>query len=345
MADKKLWFMSDYMEGACPEILEALANTNMDKTSGYGTDPCCEEAREKIRKAIACPGAEIHFLVGGTQTNATVIDALLKSYQGVIAAETGHISVHESGAIEFGGHKVLALPQKDGKISAKAIKARLDSYSSDPSRDHTVMPGMVYISHPTEYGTLYTLSELEEISRICRLNGIYLYVDGARLAYALACPSNDVSLADLARLTDAFYIGGTKCGALFGEALVFPKAGLVPHFLSIIKQHGAMLAKGRLLGVQFSALFSDGLYERLGENGIRTAAALRKALKAKGCPLLIDSPTNQIFPVLSDEAIKKLSQNVNFEFWERVDDAHSAIRFVTGWATADEDIEALISLL
>ena len=345
MAENKLWFMSDYMEGACPQILEALANTNLEKTPGYGTDHYCSDAAEKIRKACSCPGAEVHFLVGGTQTNATVIDSLLRSYQGVIAAETGHISVHESGAVEFGGHKVLTLPQKNGKLSAVDIKARLKAYEIDENRDHTVMPGMVYISQPTEYGTLYSLKELSEISEICKVYGIYLYVDGARLAYALACPENDVTLADLARLTDAFYIGGTKCGALFGEAVVFPKAGLVPHFVSIIKQHGAMLAKGRLLGIQFGTLFTNGLYEKLGENGIRTASVIKKALKAKGIPLLLDSPTNQIFPVLSYETIKKLSQDVNFEFWERVDDTHSAIRFVTSWATADKDIEALISLL
>ncbi|MBR3296483.1 MAG: aminotransferase class V-fold PLP-dependent enzyme [Firmicutes bacterium] len=362
MSQQKLWFMSDYMEGACPEIMEALAATNLEHTPGYGTDEYCAQAREKIREAIDCPQAEVHFLVGGTQTNATVIDALLKGYQGVIAAASGHINVHESGAIEFGGHKVLALPQKDGKISTSDIEARLLAYENDPSRDHTVMPGMVYISQPTEYGTLYSLKELEEISRICKVYGIYLYVDGARLAYALACRENDVSLPDLARLADAFYIGGTKCGALFGEAVVFTRPGTAPHFVTTIKQHGAMLAKGRLLGVQFETLFSrvpenasgaDGgtdrpgclLYERLGENGMRTAAMLRKALKDKGYKFLIDSPTNQIFVVMEDSQIEKLSQNVNFEFWERVDPTHSAVRFVTGWATTDEDIEALAALL
>ena len=345
MDENKLWFMSDYMEGACPQILEALASTNLEKTPGYGTDEYCKNAAEKIRKACACPDAEVHFLVGGTQTNATVIDALLKSYQGVIAAETGHICVHESGAVELGGHKVLTLPQKDGKLSAEDIKARLQAYEYDENRDHTVMPGMVYISHPTEYGTLYSLKELEDISEICRVYGIYLYVDGARLAYALACPENDVSLADLARLSDAFYIGGTKCGALFGEALVFPKAGLVPHFPSIIKQHGAMLAKGRLLGIQFSTLFTGGLYEKLGANGIELAQKLCKALKEKSIPLLIDSPTNQIFPVLPDEAIKRLSESIIFEFWERVDADHSAIRFVTSWATSPDAVDRLISIL
>ena len=345
MSQQMLWFMSDYMEGACPEIMEALAATNMEHTPGYGTDAYCAEAAEKIKEAISCPDAEVHFLVGGTQTNATVIDALLKSYQGVIAAETGHINVHESGAIEFGGHKILALPHTDGKISAADIEARLLAYKNDPSRDHTVMPGMAYISQPTEYGTLYSLEELREISRICRVYGIYLYVDGARLAYALACPENDVTLKDLAELADAFYIGGTKCGALFGEAVVFSKPGLVPHFITIIKQHGAMLAKGRLLGVQFGTLFTDGLYEKLGGNGIRTADKLRKVFADKGYSFLLDSPTNQVFVVMEDAQIEKLSQNVNFEFWERVDATHSAVRFVTGWATTDADIDALAALL
>ena len=353
MSQKKLWFMSDYMEGACPEIMEALEKTNLEHTPGYGTDEYCARAAENIRKAIACPRAEVHFLVGGTQTNATVIDALLKGYQGVIAAHTGHINVHESGAIEFGGHKILALHQKHGKISAADIEARILAYENDPSRDHTVMPGMVYISQPTEYGTLYSLEELREISRICRVYGIYLYVDGARLAYALACTENDVTLKDLAQLADAFYIGGTKCGALFGEAVVFTKPGLAPHFATTIKQHGAMLAKGRLLGVQFGTLFcsvpgsKDGklLYLNLGENGMRTAAKLRKAIADKGYRFLLNSPTNQIFVVMEDSRIEKLSQNVNFEFWERVDGTHSAVRFVTGWATTDEDIEALEKLL
>ena len=350
MSQQKLWFMSDYMEGACPEIMEALAATNLEHTPGYGTDEYCDQAREKIKEALSCPSAEVHFLVGGTQTNATVIDALLKGYQGVIAAATGHINVHESGAIEFGGHKILALHQKLGKISAADIEARVLAYNSDPSRDHTVMPGMVYISQPTEYGTLYSLKELREISRICRVYGIYLYVDGARLAYALACPENDVTMKDLAELADAFYIGGTKCGALFGEAVIFTRPGLAPHFVTTVKQHGAMLAKGRLLGVQFGTLFNrdkDGrlLYEKLGENGMRTAAKLRKAIESKGYRFLLDSPTNQIFVVMEDSRIEKLSQNVNFEFWERVDDTHSAVRFVTGWATTEEDIDGLAALL
>ncbi|MBQ4480519.1 MAG: aminotransferase class V-fold PLP-dependent enzyme, partial [Victivallales bacterium] len=246
----KLNFASDYMEGAHPRILQRLVETNFEKTAGYGFDTYSEAAREKIRKACEAPEAEIFFLVGGTQTNATVIDALLRSYQGVIAAETGHISTHESGAIEHSGHKVLALPGKDGKLSAKTVRACLDTYKLDENRDHTVMPGMVYISQPTEYGTLYSLAELEALSGVCREAGIPLYLDGARLASALACQENDAELPDLARLCDAFYIGGTNCGALFGEAVVFPKKNTVPHFFTIVKQHGALLAKGRIAGIQ-----------------------------------------------------------------------------------------------
>ena len=255
----KLNFASDYMEGAHPQILQRLLETNLEKTAGYGFDKYSEAAREKIRKACEAPEAEIFFLVGGTQTNATVIDALLCSYQGVIAAETGHISTHESGAIEHSGHKVLALPGENGKLSAETVRACLDTYRLDENRDHTVMPGMVYISQPTEYGTLYSLAELEALNGVCRAAGIPLYLDGARLASALACPENDAHLPDLARLCDAFYIGGTKCGALFGEAVVFPKKNTVPHFFTIVKQHGALLAKGRIAWMQFDALFTDGL--------------------------------------------------------------------------------------
>lgn len=243
--EHRLSFSCDYLEGAHPAILQRLCETNFAQTAGYGTDEYCESAREKIRAACGAPNAEIHFLVGGTQTNATVIDALLRSYEGVIAADTGHISVHEAGAIEFGGHKVLTLPQENGKITASQIRALLDQYEDDANRDHTVMPGMVYLSQPTEYGTLYSKKELAAISALCREKRLPLYIDGARLAYALACPENDVTLRDLAALCDIFYIGGTKCGALLGEAVVIPQPGLIPHFFTIIKQHGALLAKGR----------------------------------------------------------------------------------------------------
>ena len=254
---KHISFTSDYMEGAHPLIMQRLMETNLEKTPGYGTDAYCEAAKAKIRSACHAPEAEIFFLVGGTQTNATVIDGLLQSYQGVIAAETGHIGVHEAGAIEFGGHKVLTLPHKNGKITAQQIEKLLCDYANDANRDHMVMPGMAYLSQPTEYGTLYSRAELTQISSVCRAHHILLYIDGARLAYALACPENDVSLADLAALCDAFYIGGTKCGALFGEAVVLPRPGLIPHFFTIIKQHGALLAKGRLLGIQFDTLFTE----------------------------------------------------------------------------------------
>ena len=271
--EHRLSFSCDYLEGAHPAILQRLCETNFAQTAGYGTDEYCESAREKIRAACGAPNAEIHFLVGGTQTNATVIDALLRSYEGVIAADTGHISVHEAGAIEFGGHKVLTLPQENGKITASQIRALLDRYEDDANRDHTVMPGMVYLSQPTEYGTLYSKKELAAISALCREKRLPLYIDGARLAYALACPENDVTLRDLAALCDIFYIGGTKCGALLGEAVVIPQPGLIPHFFTIIKQHGALLAKGRLLGIQFDTLFTDGLYERIGADAVRYADA------------------------------------------------------------------------
>ena len=258
-----LSFSCDYMEGAHPQILKRLMETNLVKTPGYGLDDYSKSAKEKIRDACKAPDAEVFFLVGGTQTNVTMIDAILKSYEGVIAADTGHVSVHEAGAIEFGGHKVLTLPHHNGKINVRQIETLLDDYQNDANRDHMVMPGMVYLSHPTEYGTLYSKAELREISALCRSHNIPLYLDGARLAYALACPQNEITLADIAELCDAFYIGGTKCGALFGEAVVIPKAGWLPHLFTIIKQHGALLAKGRMLGIQFDELFTDYLYGRV----------------------------------------------------------------------------------
>lgn len=269
---QKLSFASDYMEGAHPEILRRLLETNMEQTAGYGLDAYSESARKKIRAACQADDAEIFFLIGGTQANAVVIDALLRSYQGVIAAETGHISVHEAGAIEFGGHKVLTLAHQAGKITAAQIESALTAYREDANREHMVMPGMVYLSQPTEYGALYSLAELEAISAVCRAGGIPLYLDGARLAYALACPANDVTLADIARLADVFYIGGTKCGALFGEAVVFPKRNTVPHFFSIVKQHGALLAKSRIAG----AAVRYALHEPSLRKGRRNSAPRRR---------------------------------------------------------------------
>ena len=343
--DAMLWFACDYMEGAHPAVLQRLIDTNMDHEPGYGADRLSQAAREKIRLACEAPDAEIHFLAGGTQANACVIDALLAPYQGVIAAKTGHIAVHESGAIEHGGHKVIELEQEYGKISADAVRACCQGWCSDENRDHVVMPGAVYISQPTEYGTLYTRAELEAISAACREFGIALYVDGARLAYALACPSNDVDLPDLARLADAFYIGGTKCGALLGEAVVFPQAGRVPHFFAQVKQHGALLAKGRLCGAQFDALFTDRLYWQVGKTAIEAADRIRAALAQLGYQLAIDTPTNQLFVTLDARQLEMLSSRVVVEPWETTAEGRRVIRIATSWATSTADVDALIEAL
>lgn len=333
------------MEGAHPQILKRLMETNLVKTPGYGLDDYSKSAKEKIRDACKAPDAEVFFLVGGTQTNVTMIDAILKSYEGVIAADTGHVSVHEAGAIEFGGHKVLTLPHHNGKINVRQIETLLDDYQNDANRDHMVMPGMVYLSHPTEYGTLYSQAELREISALCRSRNIPLYLDGARLAYALACPQNEITLADIAELCDAFYIGGTKCGALFGEAVVIPKAGWLPHLFTIIKQHGALLAKGRMLGIQFDELFTDYLYGRVGVPAIQAADRIRQILIQNGYTLCFDSPTNQVFCIIENTEMEQLAEKVEFGFWEKYDDSHTIIRFATSWATKMEDVEALCTVL
>ena len=341
MAQKCL-FDSDYMEGAHPAILQRLAETNLLKTSGYGTDEFTASAKEKIRKACGAPEADVFFLAGGTQTNATLIDAMLRSYQGVVAAETGHISAHEAGAVEFCGHKVLTLPHRNGKLEAAAVAACLEGYWQDGNHEHMVMPGMVYISQPTEFGTLYSLEELRGISAVCRRYRIPLYLDGARLAYALACPENDAALPDLAETCDAFYIGGTKCGTLFGEAVVIPKHDFIPHFFTIIKQHGALLAKGRIAGIQFDTLFTDGLYEKIGRSAIETADRIRAALVRKGYRLAFGSPTNQIFLILEKDQAAALSEKVGMSFWENTADGHTIMRIATSWATRPEDAEELI---
>ena len=338
-------FACDYMEGAHSSIIRTLEETNLFKTPGYGLDAFSQSARDKIRAACDCPEAEIYFLSGGTQTNATVIDALLRPYQGVIAAESGHISVHEAGAIEFGGHKVMTVPHKWGKISREEIDRTVSAYRADANREHMVMPGMVYISQPTEYGTLYSLEELTEISRSCRFWGLPLYVDGARLAYALASPENDVTLPDLARLCDVFYIGGTKCGALFGEAVVIPKAGLIPHFFTVIKQHGALFAKGRLLGLQFDCLFTDHLYERIGASAVKYAGVLQQAMKETGFRLYLESPTNQVFVIMENRIKEELESKVELGFWETYDDSHTVVRLATSWATEQKDVQTVLELL
>ena len=344
MSDR-LYFASDYMEGAHPAIMARLMETNLEKSVGYGLDEYSEAARAKIREACRCPGAGVTFLVGGTQTNATVIDALLRPWQGVVSAKTGHIATHEAGAIEFGGHKVMELEAVDGKISASAVKACVDAWQNDGNREHMVMPGMVYISQPTEYGTLYSLEELEALSGVCRGAGIPLYVDGARLAYALASPANDVKLPDLARLCDAFYIGGTKCGALFGEAVVLPDPGIAPHFFTIVKQHGALLAKGRIAGIQFGTLFTDGLYDAIGRNAIEAADRIRAALDEKGYCQPMRNDTNQIFIRLSNAGAEALSEKVELGFWERLGPDAVVMRIATSWATRPEDVDRLIALL
>ncbi len=340
-----LYFGSDYQEGCHPAVLARLQETNLEHTAGYGMDEYSESARNKIREACKAPDAEIYFLVGGTQANATVISAMLNRVQGVIAADTGHISMHEAGAIEHGGHKVLALPHRNGKLKAQDVQAYVDNFFADENHEHMVAPGMVYISQPTEYGTLYSLEELEALSEVCHDRGLFLYVDGARLAYALAAPQNDVTLPDLARLTDAFYIGGTKCGTLFGEAVVLPKPNTIPHFFTIIKQEGALLAKGRITGVQFDALFSDGLYEEIGETAIRAATQLRDALLARGYELAIDSPTNQLFCIMDAATKARLEEQVVMGFWENLADGRIVMRLATSWATTQDDVDALIALL
>lgn len=333
-------FENDYIQGAHPEVLKRLTETNLEPLSGYGTDPYCESAREKIRRECGCPEAEIHFLVGGTQTNAVVIDAMLKGFEGVAAADTGHVAVHEAGAVEYTGHKVLTIPHHSGKIDPGELKEYLEGFYQDANHEHMVFPGMVYLSHPTELGTLYSRKELEEISQICREYEIPLFLDGARLGYGLMSSDTDVTLQDVAQLCDVFYIGGTKVGALCGEAVVFPEK--VPrHFLTSVKQHGALLAKGRLLGIQFDTLFTDNLYFDISRHAIERAEELKRVLQEKGCTFAWESPTNQQFVILEDSTVRRLKEHVVFSFWEKADETHTVVRFVTSWATRKEEIEEL----
>lgn len=338
-------FDSDYLEGCLPEILEEFQKTNFIQTPGYSKDSYCAEAREIIRKACEAPEADVHFLVGGTQTNATVIASLLKPYQGVLCADSGHINVHETGAIEHTGHKVLALPSTDGKICAAQIREAMETHFNDAGSEHIVQPAMTYISFPTEKGTLYTLDELKAISSVCREWNIPLFVDGARLGYGLVASRGDVTLRDIAALTDVFYIGGTKQGALFGEAVVFRNKSLSEGFRYYIKQNGGMLAKGRLLGIQFATLLRDGLYFRAAEGAVAKALRIREAFAARGFSFLVDSPSNQQFPILPNDLIASLRENFSFEDWKKVDAEHTAVRFCTSWATTDEAVDSLISAL
>lgn len=340
-----LYFDSDYLEGAHPNILDKLVASNFEQTPGYGTDTYCESARQKIRTACNCPDAQVHFLVGGTQTNATVIDGILKSFEGIIATNCAHIEVHEAGAIEFGGHKVITLPEKDGKLQAKDVAEYLNKFYNDTSFEHMTIPGAVYISHPTEWGTLYTKQELSDLAQICQQYNLPLFLDGARLGYGLCAQNTDVTLSDIAKYCDVFYIGGTKVGALFGEAVVITKPNLIPHFFTIIKQHGALLAKGRLLGIQFDCLFTDNLYLKIAQNAIDKAEQLKTILKAKNYKFYLETDTNQQFIILENTQIEKLRQQISFSFWEKYDENHTVVRFATSWATPQESIDKLNNIL
>ena len=350
-------FSSDYTRNAHPRILKRLLDMGMEQNVGYGTDDICKSAADKIKAACECPEAEVFFLVGGTQTNQTIIDMLLKPYEGVVAAHTGHVAAHEAGAIEFSGHKVLTIPatgeERDadkygsnvGKISAKDLKAYVESFFNDGNHEHMVFPGAVYISHPTEYGTLYTRKELVDISAVCKEYNLPLFLDGARLGYGLMSKRTDVTLKDIAELTDVFYIGGTKVGAMFGEAVVFTKGGKPAHHIPIIKQHGALLAKGWLLGVQFDTLFTDSLYFDISRNAIDMAELLKERLREKSYEFFLDSPTNQQFIIVDDDRLKELEEHVGYSFWEKYDETHTVIRLATDWATTRENIDTLMKYL
>lgn len=336
-----IYFNNDYAEGCHQKVLEALAGTNMEQTPGYGEDEYCAKAAGKIRALCGREDAAVHFLVGGTQANLTVIDAALRPHQGALCAVSGHINGHETGAVEATGHKVLTVPSTDGKITAAQVERVVLAHRADSSFEHTVQPKLVYISNPTELGTLYTLAELEALSDTCHKLGLYLFLDGARLGYGLAAMGNDVTLPDIARLCDVFYIGGTKVGALFGEAVVMGNPVLAEDFRYLIKQHGGMLAKGRLLGVQFDALMTDGLYFEIAAHADRLADKLRETFHRLNIPFLVPGITNQLFPILPDAVLEKLSEKYVFCEQERVDETHRAVRFCTSWATRPEAVDAL----
>lgn len=338
-------FENDYLEGAHEKVLKRLIDTNMVQAAGYGFDEFSAQAADKIRETIKCPEATIRFLVGGTQTNQVVINSMLKSYEGVVSADTGHVAVHEGGAIEFSGHKVLAIPSHEGKISADGVEAYLETFNSDFKKDHMVFPGMVYISHPTEYGTLYSKNELENLAKVCRKHEIPLFMDGARLGYGLMSENTDVTIEDVAKYCDIFYIGGTKIGALCGEAIVFTKNNEPKNFTTIIKHHGALLAKGRLTGIQFLELFTDDLYFKISKHAITMAEKVKQGFLDKGYQVYFDSPTNQQFFVVSNEKIEKLKQKVKFAIWEKYDENHRVVRFATSWATTEENVNKLLELI
>lgn len=338
-------FESDYIEGALPEILDALVKTNMEQLSGYGADEYTQSAKEKIKKACNCPKAQVAFITGGTQTNQLVISTMLKQYEGVVAPQTGHVSSHEAGAIEYTGSKVIAIPGHNGKMDAVELKQYLSDFYSDGNHEHMVFPGMVYISFPTEYGTIYSKKELSDIYKVTQEYKLPLFVDGARLGYGLASKQCDMTLPEFASLCDIFYIGGTKVGALCGEAIVYTKGNMPEHFENLTKKHGALLAKGRLNGIQFDTLFTDNLYFKAAEHAIEMAELVKNAFKSKGYKFLLDSPTNQQFIILENSKMQELSKKVKFCFWEKVDENHTAVRFATSWATKKENVELLQKLI
>lgn len=338
-------FDSDYMQLAHPKILEKMLTLKDESFPGYGLDEICRSAKEKIRSACGLPDAEIHFLIGGTQTNVITIDAILQPYQGVLSALSGHIGVHEAGAVEATGHKVLTLPSCDGKVEADDVDRYLSTFNADPNREHMVQPGLLYITHPTELGTLYSLAELESLSMTCHRYGLPLYLDGARLGYGLAADGTDVTLRDIARLTDAFYIGGTKCGALMGEAVVFTRRGLVSHFFTQIKRHNSLLAKGWIIGTQFDVLFTDNLYLEACRQGDLMAYRLKDGFRRKGIGLFADSPTNQQFVVLTTEQAERLSHIATFEEWQKLPDERIVARFVTSWHTAKDEVDRFLEAI
>ncbi len=338
-------FESDYITGAHPKVLQRLIDTNLEVQSGYGLDEYCASAAEKIKAACGCPDAQVQFLAGGTQTNAIVISTMLQEFEGVISAETGHIQAHEAGALEYAGHKILTLPQQQGKLKAEDVRTLLRTFYADESHEHMVYPGMVYISHPTEYGALYSKQELKELADVCYDYSIPLFMDGARLAYGLMSHNTDVTLQDIAELCDVFYIGGTKAGALCGEAVVFTHKNMPAHWMNRIKKRGALLAKGRLLGAQFDALFTDGLYFEIGKHAVDLAEKLKSILQQKGYKLYMDSYTNQQFPILDKATLQRLRKDVAVTLWEWLDKDHAVVRMATTWSTTQEDLDKLEALL
>ncbi len=338
-------FECDYHEGAHQSVLLKLIETNMEQLPGYGEDHYTREAADLIREACGCPDGQVYFFAGGTQTNVTVIDSILRPYDGIISAETGHVNCHEAGGVEYTGHKVLTVPSEDGKIAPEQLRKLLVDFYDDEAWEHMVFPGGVYVSHPTELGTLYTRSELTAIAEICREYKIPLYLDGARMGYGLASDASDLTLKDIAKIVDVFYIGGTKVGALCGEAVVFPRGNAPEHFFTIMKQRGNVFAKGRVVAVQFLALFTDGLYFRLGEQALDMAEELKQVFLERGFRFYVESPTNMQFFVVENELVRKLHEDVGFEVSGKYDETHSILRFCTSWATTREDIRRLAGIL